>query len=92
MDAEKFIPERWSTKPELIKSKNVFFPFSLGPMGCIGKPLALMELRTVMAKLLLTFDVSYAPGESGEDLVGKCRDHFTLEPGPLQLVFKDRDL
>ncbi len=28
--AEEFIPERWSSKPELIKEKNVFFPFSLG--------------------------------------------------------------
>jgi tryprostatin B 6-hydroxylase len=28
--AEKFIPERWSSKPELIKHKNVWFPFSLG--------------------------------------------------------------
>jgi tryprostatin B 6-hydroxylase len=61
-------------------------------MGCIGKPLALMELRTVMAKLLLTFDVSYASGETGKDLVDKCRDHFTLEPGPLRLVFKPRNI
>jgi cytochrome P450 len=59
-------------------------------MGCIGKPLALMELRVVMAKLLLTFDVSYAPGETGKDLVEKSRDHFTIETGPLNLVFTRR--
>lgn len=90
--ASEFIPERWFSKPDMIKSKNAFFPFSLGPMGCIGKPLALMELRIVMAKLLLTFDVSYAPGESGKDMVDQSRDHFTIETGPLNLVFTPRKL
>ena len=51
-----------------------------------------MELRVVMAKLLLSFDVSYAPGETGKDLVGKSRDHFTIETGPLNLVFTPRKL
>ncbi|KIW07631.1 uncharacterized protein PV09_01577 [Verruconis gallopava] len=87
---EEFIPERWYSRPELVKKKEAFFPFSLGPMGCIGKPLALMELRIVMAKLLLAFDVSYAPGETGKDLIEKSRDHFTIETGPLHLVFTPR--
>ena len=26
----EYIPERWFSQPELIKSKNAFFPFSLG--------------------------------------------------------------
>jgi hypothetical protein len=30
VDPERFIPERWSTRPELIRNKNAFFPFSLG--------------------------------------------------------------
>lgn len=61
-----------------------------GPMGCIGKPLALIELRCVLAKLLTAFDVELAPGEDGEDLIQKGRDHFTMETGPLNLVFKAR--
>ena len=61
-----------------------------GGMGCIGKPLAMLELRIVMAKLLLSFDVSFAPNETGKDLIEKCRDHFTIETGPLNLVFKER--
>lgn len=63
-----------------------------GPMGCIGKSLALMQLRIVMAKLLLAFDVSYAPGEKGTDVIDKSRDHFTIETGPLSLVFTPRKL
>lgn len=63
---------------------------SIGPMGCIGKPLALMELRCVLAKLITTFDVKLAPGEDGTDLIQKSRDHFTIEPGPLNLCFTPR--
>jgi tryprostatin B 6-hydroxylase len=59
-------------------------------MGCIGKPLALMELRCVLAKLITAFDVEFAAGEDGTDLIQKSRDHFTIEPGPLRLVFKPR--
>jgi cytochrome P450 len=61
-------------------------------MGCIGKPLALMELRSVLAKLILTFDVDFAPGEDGTNLIEKGRDHFTMETGPLNLVFKKREI
>lgn len=35
----EFLPERWSSKPELIKEKDAFIPFSTGPFGCIGKNL-----------------------------------------------------
>jgi cytochrome P450 len=59
-------------------------------MGCIGKPLALMELRVVLARIITAFDIDYAPGENGHDLIAKGRDHFTMETGPLNLVFKAR--
>jgi cytochrome P450 len=36
-NASEFVPERWYSKPEMIKHKNAFAPFSLGPAGCIGK-------------------------------------------------------
>jgi tryprostatin B 6-hydroxylase len=66
--------------------------FVKGPMGCIGKPLAMMELRSVLAKLIMTFDVDFAPGNDGTDLIEKGRDQFTMDPGPLNLVFRKRDI
>lgn len=59
-------------------------------MGCIGRPLAIMELKILLYKLLMAFDVSLAPGETGKDLIDKSRDHFTIETGPLNLIFKER--
>jgi len=38
-----------------ISAKHVFFPFSLGPRNCVGRPLALMEMRVVVVKLLQRF-------------------------------------
>jgi cytochrome P450 family 628 len=61
-----------------------------GPYGCIGKPLALMQIRTLVAKIVTNFDVSFAPGEDGTNLMDKSRDHFTIGLADLNLVFKKR--
>ncbi|KAK7510511.1 putative cytochrome P450 [Phyllosticta citriasiana] len=89
-EPNRFLPERWYAKKEMVKKEKAFFPFSTGVYGCIGKPLALMELRLVIAKLLMAFDIQFAPGETGDDLLNKTRDHFTVECGELHLVFKER--
>jgi cytochrome P450 len=81
------MPERWYSRPEMIKHKDAYAPFSIGPFGCIGKNLALTELRTLTARLVLEFDVKLAPGEDGSRLMQKTLDHFTVDPGDLELVF-----
>ncbi|KAK8173506.1 cytochrome P450 [Phyllosticta citrichinensis] len=89
-EPNRFLPERWYAKKEMVKKEKAFFPFNTGVYGCIGKPLALMELRLAIAKLLMAFDITFAPGETGDDLLNKTRDHFTIECGELHLVFKER--
>ena len=49
-----------------------------------------MEIRMVTAELLLKFDVSLAAGETGETLLMKTTDHFTLGLGKCDLVFTPR--
>lgn len=71
----------------MVKHNAAFAPFSLGPFGCIGKNLALMELRTLTARLLLKFNLALAPGEDGHRLLYETRDHFTLALGDLDVVF-----
>ncbi|KAK1058047.1 hypothetical protein LTR33_013493 [Friedmanniomyces endolithicus] len=83
-DAEKFVPERWYSKPHMVKLKEAFAPFSVGPMGCIGKNLALTELRTLTARLVLEFDVRLAPGQEN---VIRMKDHITVDVGDIYLVF-----
>ncbi|KAF2087465.1 cytochrome P450 monooxygenase [Saccharata proteae CBS 121410] len=88
--AEEFLPERWSEQPELVKNKTAFAPFSTGTYGCIGRPLALMELRLVIAKLVIAYDITFAPGETGHALLNETKDHFTSEPAELRLTFRER--
>jgi cytochrome P450 len=85
--ALEFVPERWYSKPEMVKHKDAFAPFSMGPYNCIGKNLAYLEMRTLVAQLILNFDVKLAPGEDGTRLLTRTKDHFTVTPGQLDLVF-----
>ncbi|KAI4213021.1 MAG: hypothetical protein LQ351_004365 [Letrouitia transgressa] len=88
--ANEFIPERWFSKPKLVKNKNAFAPFALGRYYCIGKNLAYSELRYVAALLVSKYDISLAPGETGARVVEDMVDQFTASPGQLELVFSER--
>ena len=65
-----------------------------GIYSCIGRPLALLNLRTTLAKILQAFDgnssISFAEGEDGTAFECQARTQFTLAPGPLRLVFERR--
>ena len=65
-------------------------PFGLGSYSCVGRQMAYMEMRTVIARLLLEFDVAFAPGEDGTALLNDTKDYFILEPADLSLVFRER--
>ncbi|KAJ0423362.1 cytochrome P450 [Aspergillus carlsbadensis] len=65
-DPENFIPDRWvsdaadDSKPHNVKA---FTPFGFGATSCIGKNLAFMEMRAVLAGFLRRFDFSMEPEE-----------------------------
>ncbi|KAJ6160293.1 hypothetical protein N7470_003689 [Penicillium chermesinum] len=82
-NAAEFIPERWYSKPELVKNKKAFAPFSTGNLPL----LALMELRMVVALLVSKFSVQFAPGEDGKRLLDNSKDFFTISIAELNLVF-----
>jgi cytochrome P450 len=65
-------------------------PFGSGAYACIGKQLALMELRLTIAKLVSKFDVSFPPGETGRALMEESKDWFTWGVADLNLVFRRR--
>lgn len=63
-----------------------------GSYGCIGRPLALLNIRTLIAKLLLTYDFTFAPGETGRGIEEDSHEHFTLAPGNLHISFSKREV
>ena len=56
-DAEKFNPERFLNKPQ--PSPYKYPVFQAGPRICLGKNMALLELRLVTAKFFQRFDIEY---------------------------------
>ncbi|KAM0798207.1 cytochrome P450 [Usnea florida] len=88
--AERFIPERWTSRTEMVRDKRAFAPFSQGRYGCVGKNLALNEISYVVALIVSKYDVEFAPGDDGERVWRDMKDEFTAAPGRLDLVFNLR--
>jgi cytochrome P450 len=65
-DPDEFIPHRWIQDPVASKPHNskAFSPFGYGVTSCIGKNLAFMEMRIVLARFLHKFDFSIDPQDS----------------------------
>jgi len=74
----------------MVKDKRAFAPFSIGRYSCVGKNLALSELRFVTALLVSKYDIAFAPGEAGIRVWKNMKDQFTAAPGKLELVFHAR--
>ncbi|KAI0603007.1 putative cytochrome P450 monooxygenase [Biscogniauxia sp. FL1348] len=87
----EFIPERWYSQPSLVKDKAGFAPFSLGPYGCIGRPLALLQIRTLMAQIIMRFDIEFPPGQDGSWFIENTTDRLTWGLADLDLCFKPRN-
>ncbi|KAL1979470.1 hypothetical protein VTN96DRAFT_5729 [Rasamsonia emersonii] len=82
-----FDPERWE---RISPEKSAFIPFTRGTFACAGKNLALMELRMVLSRVALEYDVSFAPGENGVKFDTEVMDTYTVTLPPLHLCFTPR--
>jgi cytochrome P450 len=85
-----FIPERWYSRPELIRDKRAYAPFSFGARLCLGKSMAMAELRLSTAILLKNYDVSFAPDYDEETMWRDMRDQVTCQPGEVSCIFRPR--
>ena len=61
-----------------------------GRYSCVGKSLALTQLRVVTALFVSKFRFGFAPGKDPDLTVKDLKDQFTTAPGPLKLVFESR--
>lgn len=89
-DPKTFRPERWLDGTDHFQAASgldaeaILRPFSLGPRNCIGKLLALAEVRLVIAKLLWNFDLELAGPQ--ESWVDDARFYVSVVPCCLRLV------
>ena len=68
-DAAAFRPARWleggGAEEAGRAEERPYLPFSLGQRNCVGMPLALLEIRLVLAALLRRWKFEYVPDEAG---------------------------
>ncbi|KZM21184.1 heme binding [Ascochyta rabiei] len=87
VDPDSFVPERWTSRPEMVMNKAAFLPFSTGSYSCAGKNLAWMELRSVVGRVVNEFDVRL-PEEFVEETYWEgIREHFTAGPPRQEVRF-----
>lgn len=84
---DEFVPERWTTNPELILNRTAFLPFSTGPYSCVGKALAYMELRSVVRRVVNEFDIILSDGFAADEYWGGVKDHFSAGPPRQEVTF-----
>ncbi|KAJ7314915.1 cytochrome P450 [Mycena albidolilacea] len=63
-DAEEFHPARWLNLPEAYNPIFSQFSFIAGPHGCIGKTMAVSEMKAVLVALVANFE--FAPAYPGQ--------------------------
>ncbi|OJJ03893.1 hypothetical protein ASPVEDRAFT_136407 [Aspergillus versicolor CBS 583.65] len=87
----EFIPERWTTRPEMIRDRAGFAPFGGGAHSCLGRALALNDMLLVTAHVVRRYRMRFPPGETGDHVFLDWRDRFTSKLGQLRLVFQPRE-
>ncbi|KAJ7625445.1 cytochrome P450 [Mycena rosella] len=101
---DSFLPERWlsdserrTLKPstfnstdEIIHDLSAFIPFSFGPANCVGKNLALQEMRMVICTLMGKFDMRFAEGFDVRSWEDNLCDYFITRKGKLPVIFLPR--
>lgn len=61
-----------------------------GAYGCVGKDLALAEIRLTIATVIFQFDVEPGSGMTKEKFHEEQRDMLTMMYGDVRLVFRDQ--
>lgn len=70
--------------------QSLFADAMIGPYGCIGRPLALMQIRLVIADAISRFDIAFPPGQDGSDFIDNTKDRFTWGLADLNICFRAR--
>lgn len=87
VEPDVFIPERWLDRPELVLRKDAFNPFMTGPYNCAGKGMAMMELRSVVSRVISEFDVKMPEGFNEEQYWNGIKDQGTAGPPRQEVMF-----
>lgn len=83
-DADEFRPERWDDLTP--RQKNAFIPFSYGPRACVGRNVAEMEMKLIVATWVRRYDVFLR-----QDYMD-TREGFLRKPLGLEIGMRRREV
>ncbi|OCH91406.1 cytochrome P450 [Obba rivulosa] len=61
-----------------VHNASAFIPFSFGPANCVGKNLALQEMRMAICHIMQRVDVRFAPGFDPTSYEENLHDYFVI--------------
>lgn len=86
------LPSALSTLPreKLTHNPNAFVPFSFGPANCVGKNLALQEMKMVVCNLVQKLDMRLAEWYDPTEWDRAIEEQLVISVGRLPVVIKRR--
>lgn len=95
---DQFWPDRWliadgkqESTEKLVHNPAALIPFSYGPANCVGKNLALQEMRVVLTLLWQKLDMRFADGYDPKTYFEEYHDNGVVHVGALPVVVEKRD-
>lgn len=81
---DRFIPDRWlkENSGREVHNAKAWSPFGYGTTSCIGKNLAYMEMRLVLAQFIMRFDFFMEPAHI-QEFRSSIRDQFVASAGEM---------
>jgi cytochrome P450 len=100
--SKEFLPQRWfsdadsgpaslTLEGDIVLERSAFIPFSMGPANCVGKGVALKQLRYVPALLLRNFRFEFSEGYNPDRWEEELQDRFLMAKGELPLRMVPRE-
>lgn len=97
-EPKAFWPERWLISDGLLPepagfthNPNALLAFSYGPANCVGKNLALLEMRMVLCGIMQKFKLEFEGGWDHTLWLKDLKDVFVSRMGRLPVVITPRD-
>ena len=75
---------------EFITNTAAFIPFSTGPANCVGRNLAIVEMRMVITLLVQRFEMRLADGYDPREWFENTNDWFVVKTGQLPVILTPR--
>ncbi|OCH86875.1 high nitrogen upregulated cytochrome P450 monooxygenase 2 [Obba rivulosa] len=102
-NSETFWPERWLIAAELensnwpkemeksfIHNATAFIPFSFGPANCVGKNLALQEMRMVVCLMMQKLEMRFPKGFDPRAYEENLQDYLVVMKPSLPVLIERR--